>query len=344
MPSFARPATLRELAALVGGEIVGNSELMIAGIASLEKAGPGDLSFLAALGHTREFLATGASAVLVGRGRSGSAEAAVTVVLVDDSHAAVQRVLEEFFPEPDVKWGVSPGIVVGASVRWAGRIAVGTGSSIADGTRLGSGCVLGRNVVVGKDVEIGDSCRLDDGVVLGDGVRLGDRVSVFSGARVGTPGFGFVTSGKGSKRMPHPGGCIVGDDVEIGANTTIDGGTIEATVIGDRTKIDNLVQIAHNVQIGTDCILAAQAGLAGSTVLEDGVMIAGQAGLAGHLRIGAGARIAAQSGVIGDVPPGATVSGYPARNHRDVLRQVAALSRITAILDELEALIPDDGS
>ena len=144
--------------------------------------------------------------------------------------------------------------------------------------------------------------------------------------------------------MPHPGGCIVGDDVEIGANTTIDGGTIEATVIGDRTKIDNLVQIAHNVQIGTDCILAAQAGLAGSTVLEDGVMIAGQAGLAGHLRIGAGARIAAQSGVIGDVPPGATVSGYPARNHRDVLRQVAALSSITAILDELEALIPDDGS
>jgi UDP-3-O-[3-hydroxymyristoyl] glucosamine N-acyltransferase len=185
---------------------------------------------------------------------------------------------------------------------------------------------------------MGDACRLDDNVVVEDGVRLGARVIVKAGARIGTPGFGFVPSETGHLRMRHPGGCVVGDDVEIGANTTVDSGTVGPTSIGRGTKIDNLVQIAHNVEIGEDCVILAQAGIAGSTVIENGVAIAGQAGLAGHLTIGTGARVAAQSGVIGDVAPGETVSGYPARKHRDVLRQSVALRRITERLDELEAL------
>jgi UDP-3-O-[3-hydroxymyristoyl] glucosamine N-acyltransferase len=344
LPSFAQPATLGELAELVGGEVVGDNDLKIAGISSLEEARPGDLSFLAAMGHKQEFVDTEASAVIVDRSRSEARSGSGNLVLVDDSYEAVQRLLEALFPGSPQKWGIASRVTIGKSAHWSGRISIGEGSNIGARTTMGSSCVIGRNVVIGQDVRLGDSCRLEDGVVLCNGVSLGDRVSVLTGARIGTAGFGFIPSVEGVLRVTHAGGCVIGDDVEVGANTTIDRGSVQSTSIGARTKIDNLVQVGHNVRVGEDCIIVAQVGLAGSTTLEERVTVAGQAGLAGHLTVGANARIAAQSGVIGDVPPGATVSGYPAQNHRAALRQEAALRRITGILSELEALLPGDGS
>jgi UDP-3-O-[3-hydroxymyristoyl] glucosamine N-acyltransferase len=164
-------------------------------------------------------------------------------------------------------------------------------------------------------------------------------VVVKPGARIGTDGFGWVDLDGTRRRVPHVGTCRVGDDVEIGANSTVDRGSLGATVIGNGTKIDNLVHIGHNVRIGARCVIMAQVGIAGTTTLEDDVVIAGQAGLAGQLRVGRGARLAAQSGVIGDIPAGATVSGYPARDHRSVLRQTAALARLTPLVTPLERLV-----
>ncbi len=158
------------------------------------------------------------------------------------------------------------------------------------------------------------------------------------GARVGTDGFGYALGPSGAEKVPQVGGCIIGDDVEVGANSTIDRGSLGHTVVGDRTKIDNLVHIGHNVEVGSDCMIVAQVGIAGSVKIGDGAALAGQVGVAGHLEIGAGAKIGAQAGVIGDVPAGATYSGYPARPHREALRASAALFRLPRILQKLLAL------
>jgi UDP-3-O-[3-hydroxymyristoyl] glucosamine N-acyltransferase len=195
---------------------------------------------------------------------------------------------------------------------------------------------------VDDDAVLGDGCRIGAYALVAAGTTLGHRVVLEPGAHVGGPGFGFVDRGGGPERVAQAGGCRIEDDVEIGANTTVDRGSVGVTVIGKGTKIDNLVQVAHNVRIGARCLILAQAGIAGTTTIGNDVVIAGQAGLAGHLTIGDAARVAAQSGVIGDVPAGQTVSGYPARDHRSVLRQSAALGKLAPIARVLERLAKDD--
>ena len=219
-----------------------------------------------------------------------------------------------------------------------------SGAVLGRNVRLGRDCVIERHAVVGDGAVLGDECLVGAHASVGPAVELGARVVVNPGARVGGPGFAYAASSEGHVPLKHVGRCILEDDVEVGSNTTVDRGSIGDTVVGAGTKIDNLVQIAHNVRIGNRCIIMSQAGLAGSTVLEDDVLLAGQAGLAGHLKIGRGARIAAQAGVIGDVPAGSTYSGYPARPHREVLRQAAALKRLTPLTDSLEQIVEADGS
>jgi UDP-3-O-[3-hydroxymyristoyl] glucosamine N-acyltransferase len=194
-------------------------------------------------------------------------------------------------------------------------------------------------VVIGAGAVVGDDCHLHAGVTLYPGTRLGDRVRVHAGARLGSDGFGYVFRDGAHEKIPHVGRCIVESDVEIGANTTIDRGSIDDTVIGAGTKIDNLVHVAHNVRIGRLCLLMAQVGIAGSVHVEDGAILAGQAGISGHLTIGGGARIAAQAGVFGSVPAGETWSGYPARPHREALRAQAALFKLPSLIRELERLV-----
>jgi len=188
-------------------------------------------------------------------------------------------------------------------------------------------------------VAIGEKSRLFPAVTIYSGTKLGQRVTVHAGARLGSDGFGYVQHGGQHLKIPHVGRCLIEDDVEIGANTTIDRGSIDDTVVGAGTKIDNLVQIAHNVRIGRGCLIMAQVGIAGSVRVEDGAMLLGQVGVSGHLTVGKGARVAAQAGIFGDIPAGETWSGYPARPHKEALRAQAALFKLPGLLRRIERLL-----
>jgi UDP-3-O-[3-hydroxymyristoyl] glucosamine N-acyltransferase len=210
---------------------------------------------------------------------------------------------------------------------------------IGDGAVIGDGVRIGSHAVVGAGVRIGARSRLFPHVTIYSGGELGERVVLHSGVRIASDGFGYVFTGTEHSKIPHVGRCIIGNDVEIGANTTIDRGSIDDTVIGAGTKIDNLVQIGHNVRVGKLCLIMAQVGIAGSTQIGDGCVLAGQAGIGGHITIGSGARIAGQSGVFGNVPPGENWSGYPARPHRESLRATAALFRLAGMMNRIEKLL-----
>ena len=201
--------------------------------------------------------------------------------------------------------------------------------------------MIGAHSVVGEMATIGDGARLWPGVTIYPRASIGSRVIIHAGARIGSDGFGYVFRDGAHNKIPHVGRCVIGDDVEIGANTTIDRGSIDDTVIGRGTKIDNLVHIGHNVRIGEKCLIMAQVGVAGSVTIGDGAILAGQAGISGHLSIGAGARVAAQAGVFGDIPAGETWSGYPARPHRESLRASAALFKLAGMMRRLEKLLED---
>jgi UDP-3-O-[3-hydroxymyristoyl] glucosamine N-acyltransferase len=214
---------------------------------------------------------------------------------------------------------------------------------LGDGARVGTGAWVGAHAVVGAGVVVGDASELRPHVTLYSGTELGRRVVVHAGARLGSDGFGYVFGDGVHRKVPHVGRCIVGDDVEIGANTTIDRGSVDDTVIGAGTKIDNLVHLGHNVRVGRLCLLMAQVGVAGSAVIEDGAILAGQVGVGGHLTVGRGARVGGQGGVTADVPAGGTYSGYPARPHREALRTQAALFRLAGLVRPIERLLAREG-
>jgi UDP-3-O-[3-hydroxymyristoyl] glucosamine N-acyltransferase len=228
---------------------------------------------------------------------------------------------------------------LGRGVALAEDVSLGAGVVLGDGARIGARTRLDAHVVVGAGVEIGDECHLYPGVTAYAGTRLHDRVRVHAGARLGSDGFGYVFRDGAHEKIPHVGRCIVESDVEIGANTTIDRGSIDDTVIGAGTKIDNLVHVAHNVRIGRLCLIMAQVGIAGSAHVEDGCILAGQVGIAGHVTIGKGARLAAQAGIFGSIPPGETWSGYPARPHKEALRAQAAMFKLPSLIRALERLV-----
>ncbi len=336
--------TAFEVARLVDGELIGRGEVKLAGVAPLDRAGPGELAFLAASRYLPHLRRSGAGAVLLTPEFRGVTAGPGTRIVVPSAQRALRIVLDAMYPAPAPEWGVHPTAQVGRGARWEGRVAIGAHATIGPDARLGPECLIGTSAVIGERVRLGARCRVGAHAVVHRGTLLGDRVVIQPGARVGGEGFGFFPQSDGAGRVPHVGRCVIGDDVEIGANTTVDRGSIGDTVIGAGTKVDNLVQIAHNVHVGARCIVMAQVGIAGSTTIEDDVVLAGQAGLAGHLTVHRGARVAAQAGVIGDVPAGLTVSGYPARTHREVLRQAAALRRLTPLVERLERTAQDEHS
>lgn len=333
-----RDLTAREIASLVGGELEGPDDVRLAGVAPLDRARPGELSLLASSRYLPYFQRTNAGAVLltpVFRAVSGGP---ATRIVVEDPRAAIQRLAREWYAPTEPAWGLHSTATVAPGARWQGRISLGQGAVIEAGATLGTDCVIGAFAVVGAQARLGDGCRVGMHAAIAAGTVIGNRVTLKAGARVGGGGFGFVSAAGSHEPVTHVGQCVLEDDVEVGANCTIDRGSFGDTVIGAGTKIDSLVHVAHNVRIGRHCLIMAQVGIAGSTEIEDDVILAGQAGLADHLRIGRGARVAAQGGVVGDVPPGATVSGYPARSHREVLRQAAALKRLAPLVQRLEDL------
>lgn len=332
------PTTTGRLAALVDGDLIGEPDIALAGVAPPDRARPGDLAFLASRRYLPCLKDTRASAVLLARDLRNEASVDVPQIVVTDPQHALMQVLKVFYPDRSPQWGVHPSARIGRGTRWGVRIGIGPHATVGRNVRCGNDCWIGPHAVVEDDAALGPGCVIEAHAVVHVGTVLGARVRVRTGARVGGTGFGFASTAAGLDRVPQVGGCRIGDDVEIGANTTVDRGTLAETEVGDGTKIDNLVQIAHNVRIGRRCIVMAQVGVAGSVVVGDEALLAGQAGLADHLTVGAGARIAAQSGVIGDIPAGATVSGYPARDHRSVLRQTATLERLVRIVSRLERL------
>jgi UDP-3-O-[3-hydroxymyristoyl] glucosamine N-acyltransferase len=336
------PLTADQVARLVGGELIGPGTVRLTAIAPLEFAGPGELVFVESSRYLPYLARSRASAVLLPPALRGAAQGPATQIVVPNVRAALRSVLATLYPPPEAAWGIHPTARLGRDVRWAGRIAVGAHAVLEAGARLGADCVIAAHAVIGTQAHLGAACRVGEHAVIHGGARLGDRVAVHAGARVGGEGFGFVSGAQGMQRLPQVGRCEIADDVEIGANSTIDRGGVGSTSIGPGTKIDNLVHVAHNVRIGAHCLIMAQVGIAGSCVVEDGVVLAGQAGLADHLTVHRGARVAAQSGVIGDIAPGATVSGYPARHHRDVLRQAAAVRRLTPLVQRLERIAHHD--
>lgn len=331
--------TAADVAALVGGALVGDGSVRLGSVAPLDRAGPGDLTFLAAGRYLPSFHATRAGAVLLTEEHRAAEPGPATRIVVDDPHRAMLAVVRALYqPRPRLAV-VHPTAVIGAGARLGQDVSLGPHVTIGAGARLGDRVDVMAGAAVGEGVVMGDDVTLWPNVVCYPGTLIGSRVILHAGVVLGSDGFGYVPGKGGLEKIPHVGRCVIGDDVEIGANTTIDRGSVDDTVVGPGTKIDNLVQIGHNCRIGARCVIMAQVGIAGSTRLEDDVVLAGQVGLAGHFTVGRGARIAAQSGVTMDVPPGATWFGYPARGSREAMRAIAAGYRLARIVDDLEELV-----
>lgn len=331
--------TARHVAELVGGEVRGDAEAPVHGVAPIDRATPGQLTFLASAKYAPLLANCSASVALVAPELADTPGGVAARVVVAKPQEAMLRLLPVLFVPPARRPGIDPTARIGRGAVLGEEVTIGPYVVIGEGARIGDRVQLDAHVVVGDGVEIGDDSHLFPHVTTYPGTRLGRRVVAHAGARLGNDGFGFVYTGGVHQKIPHVGRCVIEDDVEIGANTTIDRGSIDDTVIGAGTKIDNLVMIGHNVRVGRLCLIVAQAGISGSTRLGDGCVIGGQVGISGHNQIGDGARIAAQAGVFGDVPAGETWSGYPARPHREALRAQAALFKLAGMVRRLEKLL-----
>lgn len=326
-----------EVASISGASLPEGVEptLRVEGAAALEIAGPGDLAYMDNPKYTEALAATKAGLCLISP-RFADRVPAGTVALVSPvPYHAFAKVLSRFFPtalKPESVFGsqgVAPGAIVHATAVLEPGVTVDPGAVIGPGAEIGAGTVVAAHAVIGPQVRMGRNCSIGAGSTIQSSL-IGNRVIIHPGARIGQDGFGFAMSPKGHMKVPQIGRVIIQDDVEVGANSTIDRGASRDTVIGEGTKIDNLVQIGHNCVIGRHCVICAQTGLAGSSTLEDFVVLGGQVGLAGHLTIGAGAQIAAQSGVAGDVPRGARYGGYPAQPALGWARETALLKTLVA--------------
>jgi UDP-3-O-[3-hydroxymyristoyl] glucosamine N-acyltransferase len=326
---------LDELAARIGAEVVGDPTTTIRAVRPLEEAGPDDLSFL----HNRKYAAQAASsragAILVA---DPAALPGRNLLVTAEPYLGLARALELLHPVLRPQPGVHASAVVAAGVEIGERVTVAANAVVGERTLIGRGTVIGAGSVIGCDVVIGDDCLLHPRVAVLDRCRVGDRCILQAGAVVGSDGYGFATVSGVHHKVPQVGVVVLEDDVELGANVCIDRATLGETRIGRGTKIDNLVQIAHNVRVGEGCLLVAQVGISGSTHLGHHVIMAGQSGAAGHLRIGDRVVVAAKTAVIKDVPDGGFVAGIPAQPHREWLRDGASLRRLPAVLERLRAL------
>ncbi len=328
--------TLAALAAALECRLEGDGAIEITGVADLEHAQPGDLSFFGAARYRTLVDASRASALIVG----DEADLAGRALLrTKRPYYAFARAVELFHPARRPEPGIHALASVAADAQIASDASIGPFVAIGAGARVGARTVVRSHVAIGDGVVVGDDCLLHAHVSLRDGVRLGDRVIVQNGAVIGSDGFGFTPGPDGRHyKVPQVGVVIVEDDVEIGANTTIDRAAIGETRIGAGSKIDNLVQVGHNVRIGRDVLLAAQVGISGSATLEDRVTLGGQVGVQGHITIGRGAIAAGQSGVTNSVEPGRFLTGYPAIDNRQWRKASVIFARLPELRQQLITL------
>ena len=325
----AGPQSLAAIAAAAGGRVEGGDpERRFDGVAPLAEAGPGEVGFLGERRYLDALRATGAGAVILQPAFAEAVPPGAVAILVDAPQLGFARVAALFHPPPAPRPGVHPTAAVGAGAAVGEGTEIGAYAVVGEDARIGRGCVVHPHAVVGPGVEIGDGCRLHAHSSVSHAV-LGRGVVLHPGARVGQEGFGFAPDAEGRfVTVPQLGRVVLGDGVEIGANSCVDRGTQGDTVLGPGTRLDNLVMVGHNVRAGRGCILVAQSGVSGSTVLGDFVTVAAQAGLTGHLTIGSKARIGAQAGVINDVPAGTDVLGSPAWPVRETWRAIARLRKL----------------
>lgn len=326
----AGPFRLKEIASEIGAELGESSdpELQLIDVGPLDVADAGTLSFLDNRKYVAAFQASAAAACVVADKFVDKAPEGMALLVSNEPYKAFARAAQLFYPTPVPEPGISPTAVV------AETAALGAGSRVDAGAVIGENAVVGARCHIGANAVVGDAVSIGDDTVIGANASvshcdIGVRTLLHPGVRIGQRGFGFAIDTCGHVKVPQLGRVIIGNDVEIGANSTIDRGAGPDTVIGDGTMIDNLVQIGHNVRIGKGCIIIAQSGVAGSTVLEDFAVMAAQSGVAGHLRIGTGAQIGAQSGIMRDVEPGARMLGSPAVPARQLFRQIAAIEKLT---------------
>ena len=277
--------------------------------------------------------------MLIREEHAAEAEGPKTRIVVTDPHRAIHLVAAKLYPQEEHAPGVHPTAVIGEGVVLGAGVSIGAYAVIGRRVRLGARVMVGAATVIGDDVTVGEEGVLDPHVTVYAGCTLGARILLKSGAVVGGPGFGYTEGDQGPSRLLHVGGVILEDEVEIGSNTCVDRGSLGDTVVGRGTKIDNLVQVAHNVRIGPRCLIAGQAGFAGSARAGQGVLIGGGTMIGGHTMVGDGARIGGGSGVTNEVPPGEVWSGLPARPHRETLRTQAALQRLAGVASQLEKLV-----
>ena len=333
------PLSLADVARVVGGTLVGDGARVLRGISTLDRAGEDELTFLSSARYAKELLASNAGAVLVTPDLAEAPGRCGNRVVVAKPHEAMLKLLPQFYRMPERPFvGVHPTAVVAPDAVVDPDACIEAFVVVKPGARIGKGSWIGPHCLVGEGVTVGADCRLVNQVTLYPGSALGDRVILHAGVRIGSDGYGYVFQGGTHQKIPHVGRCVLGNDIEIGANSTVDRGSLDATMIGDGTKIDNLVHIGHNCRVGRLVLMMAGVAIAGSVRVEDGVVIAGQVGIAGHVTIGTRATLAAQAGVIGDVPAGETWGGYPARPHKDVLRGYAAMKRLPELLKRIDRL------
>lgn len=318
--------TLTEIAEMIGGKVVGDEHLVVTGLSGIQEAVKGDLTFVANSKYLSLASETKASAVILPKGLELEG---IPFIQTDNPSLAFARVAAECCPQKKLLLkGVHSSSVIADNARLPASVAVGPLAVIEEGVVIGEDTVIHAGCYIGMETKIGKGCVIYPNTTIREFTNIGDRVVVHSGTVIGCDGFGYEKSDGRHVKIPQIGIVEIHDDVEIGSNVTIDRARFNKTVIGKGTKIDNLVQIAHNVIIGEHCVIIAQVGISGSVKIEDGVILAGQAGVAGHLTIGANAVVGAQSGVTKSVPANTMVSGYPARAHDEARKQYAAAARL----------------
>lgn len=328
---------LKEISERLEGDLSGDGDIEITGVSGINEAGSSQITFVANPKYLAAISTTQAGAIIIGEGVSGNGK---PTIRVENPYWAFVKVLEMFASEPRLR--VQPGIhetaILGKNVTLGEGVCIQAFAYIADNVTIGAGTIIHPFVYIGDGTEIGADGLLYPHVTIRESVRIGDRAIIHSGAVIGSDGFGFAPVSNRHHKIPQIGTVVIEDDVEVGANTTIDRATLAETVIKRGTKLDNLVQIAHNVVIGEDCCLAAQVGIAGSTIIGDRVNIAGHGGAAGHLTLGADSVVYAKSAVTKDMPPGSHLSGFPARPHKQELRVHAATRKLPELLPEFAKL------
>ncbi len=333
--------TVADIATLVGGKVAGDGSFLIDKAATLKEAGPADLSFLGNQKYAQAAAASQAGCLLLPQGAESLACAAKSRIFVEDPQFAFSQVLAMIVerqpkspPSLDAKASIHYQAKMGPGVSVGPFAVVERGAAIGEGTTIGAQCYIGENAKIGR------FCRIYPQVVIREDCVVGDRAVIHSGTVIGADGFGFSPDKKTGKhrKLPQVGNVVVGDDVEIGANVAIDRASVGSTKIGSGTKIDNLVQIAHGVKIGPDCIIVSQTGIAGSSELGHHVVLGGQVGLVGHIAIGDGVQVGAQSGIMSDVPAGTIMFGYPARPHRESFKLQALYGRLPELFQAVKQI------